>query len=267
MKKYERECPNIHNNPKCKKHLIYSSYHTWWVANNDNCMCKSCTGRARKNDYFLGHHHTPESIEKIRLSKKGEKHPMFGKRHKPETIVKMSGRIPWNKGKPHTKETIEKIKEKIKNRPSISEETRNKLRNKNQNLSEETRYKLRMGNIKALRKKGIVGNIKGNNYNPKACEFIDNLNKERGWNLQHALNGGEVEVYGYFPDGYDKERNIIFEYDEPFHYYINGILKPRDMCRQKRLIENHKPNQFIRYDERKNRLYDALTNQNILPTN
>lgn len=30
------------------------------------------------------------------------------------------------------------------------------------------------------------------NYSEKACKFIDKLNEERGWNLQHALNGGEI---------------------------------------------------------------------------
>ena len=101
------------------------------------------------------------------------------------------------------------------------------------------------------------------NYNQKACEFIDKLNKEREWNFQHGMNGGEVELYGYFVDGYDKERNIIFEYDEPHHYQIRGGLKNKDLIRQKTLINEIKPKLFIRYDERNNKLYDVITNNVI----
>ena len=47
-------------------------------------------------------------------------------------------------------------------------------------------------------------------YNMKSCEMIDVINELYGWNLQHALNGKEVCLGGYFPDGHDKERSIIF---------------------------------------------------------
>ena len=30
-------------------------------------------------------------------------------------------------------------------------------------------------------------------YNKNACKFIDKLNLEKHWNLQHAENGGEIE--------------------------------------------------------------------------
>jgi len=51
--------------------------------------------------------------------------------------------------------------------------------------------------------------------------------------LQHAENGGEFEVAGYYLDGYDKNLNIAFEYDEPGHYedVINNILNKRDIER------------------------------------
>ena len=118
--------------------------------------------------------------------------------------------------------------------------------------SEETKCKLRMTTINFLKKRGILPSTR--NYNPKACEFIDKLNKEKGWNLQHALNGGEVELYGYFVDGYDKEKNIIFEYDELSHERRNR--KQKDLTKQNSLIKQINPVLFLRYNEKNNSLYE-----------
>jgi hypothetical protein len=105
-------------------------------------------------------------------------------------------------------------------------------------------------NGKYTDKKGNIG------YNPKACEFIDKLNKENGWNLQHSLNGGEVIVSGYFLDGYDSDKNIVFEYDEYYHNLKRQ--KQKDLIRQQRIIDKILPKSFFRYDERNNRLYDVM---------
>ena len=53
-----------------------------------------------------------------------------------------------------------------------------------------------------------------------------------GFNFQHAENGGEVCIDGYFPDGIDMEKKIIIEIDEPRHYDKNGNLKQKDIQRQ-----------------------------------
>lgn len=105
----------------------------------------------------------------------------------------------------------------------------------------------------------MIGKTGKPNYNTNACGFIDLLNDVYGWDLQHALNGKEVCVGGYFPDGYDKDRNIIFEYDESHHYYANGELKPEDRDRQNDMMKyfemkNITP-RFIRYDLKRNKLY------------
>jgi hypothetical protein len=54
-------------------------------------------------------------------------------------------------------------------------------------------------------------------FNPKACKIIDEFGKKHGYTFQHAMNGGEVTLGGYFVDGYDKENNVVIEYYEPFH--------------------------------------------------
>lgn len=87
-------------------------------------------------------------------------------------------------------------------------------------------------------------------YSKKSIEYIKKLNEVNHWNLQHAENGGEYEVDGYFLDGYDKELNIAFEYDEKRHYSdpVNNILNKRDIERQTSII-NKLGCKFYRYNE------------------
>ena len=96
-------------------------------------------------------------------------------------------------------------------------------------------------------------------YSIKGCEYIDTLNEEKGWHLQHALNGGEYKIYGYYLDGYDKENNIAFEYDEPKHYedVYNNILKQKDIDRQNYLISKLGC-RFFRYNQKLDLLYEVF---------
>lgn len=148
--------------------------------------------------------------------------------------MKMSLKLLGNKntlGYKHTDVTKEKLRKKI--------------------ISEKTKEKLRKRRWKQIEKLGV----KNANFNPRACEFIDKLNKEKGWKLQHALNGGEVKISWYSVDGYDRERNIVFEYDEKSHNSYR--YKQNDLLRQKRIIEKVNPLLFIRYDEKNNKLYEV----------
>ena len=106
----------------------------------------------------------------------------------------------------------------------------------------ETRQKIRESLLKRIKLLGYT------HYNPTACKYLDNLNRENGWNLQHAENGGEVIVVGYALDGYDRERNIVVEYDEPHHNKRSRILK--DKKRMDEII-NHLRCKFYRYNEEK----------------
>lgn len=119
--------------------------------------------------------------------------------------------------------------------------------------SDESKKKIRESTIEYIKK--TKGGFKCR-YSKKACEFIESLNKEKSWNLQHAENGGEVSIDGYFVDGYDKTLNIVFEYDEKKHYkdVENNILKERDKIRQDHIIEKLKC-EFYRYNEAKDCFY------------
>lgn len=153
----------------------------------------------------------------------GDKNPFFGKKHTPETIGK-----------------IKKSKQ-----------------GKNY-VTEYMRQRSRERNLENVDKYGIYVF-----FNKNACAYFDDLSAKMNWNLQHALNGGEVRIIGYSIDAYDKDKNIIAEYDEPNHY--GGIprqLKKQDIIRQNRLIK-HLNCQFFRYDEKLNLLYEVKYEENI----
>ena len=120
--------------------------------------------------------------------------------------------------------------------------------------TEETKEILREKMIEFIKRTGN-GEF-GQHFSSKGCEYIDKLNEEKGWHLQHALNGGEIEVGGYFLDGYDEKNNIVFEYDEPKHYkdVYNNILKDKDIERQNYIIQKLHCD-FYRYNEKMNCLY------------
>lgn len=94
-------------------------------------------------------------------------------------------------------------------------------------------------------------------YNKSSISILESIAKEHGWNIQHAENGGEFYTgIGYFVDAYDKEKNIVLEYDEPKHYVDveNNILREKDLKRQNEIIE-HLHCEYWRYNEAMNVLW------------
>lgn len=141
----------------------------------------------------------------------------------------------------------------------------------------EIHYKSRRNFIRACRRgtvcnrcsvvirRNYFANLKVVPFNEEACKFIDKLNQKTGWEIQHAQNGGEIKIekLKYWLDGYDRKRKIVFEYDEPFHYDELGNLRRKDVERQIRIINLMKPSYFIRYDEKRDRLYEVLTGKEV----
>ena len=92
----------------------------------------------------------------------------------------------------------------------------------------------------------------GPRYNKSAIPVLEQIAKEHSWNIQHAENGGEFYTgIGYFVDAYDKEQNVVLEYDEPAHYedVENNILREKDLKRQNEIIE-HFHCEYWRYNEK-----------------
>lgn len=65
-------------------------------------------------------------------------------------------------------------------------------------------------------------------------------------------------MLGYFVDAYDKDKNIVIEYDEPYHYkdVEHNILCEDDLKRQKEIIDCLHC-EFWRYNEKTKTLWKA----------
>lgn len=235
--------------PDCQSIIFYSSKKACERAKNNNSFCVKCRQKAERHWSF---------------GLKGKDHPCFGRKVSDETKKKISIS---NTGKKRTDEQKIKIAEQLKGEKcylfgkkrslevkiKISENVK-KLNNKpwlGKKHSEESKLKM------SISRKKICENQKaGRTFNKKACDFIDKLNLEKGWNLQHGLNGGEIKIFKYFVDGYDKEKNIIFEYDDPAHFGPQKYTKHAK--REEEILIYLKnlnvPFEFWRYDELKEEL-------------
>ena len=258
IKPYKRQCSN------CGKDIFHTNIKNRNHADRIKKLCRSCGVKLNHADFsgnknpFFGKKHTDEVKKNIKnmdrsfMSGKnhysitkpgwretmrnnilGNKNPMYGKRGKLNPFF----------GKKHKIETILSLKEKCSGKNAG---------NYGKKFSDEHKLKIRMSHIERI--KGMGFHYKAN-FNPKACKYFDNINNERGWNLQHALNGGEQNILGYWLDAYDKEKNVVIEYDESYHYDKNGNLKNKDIKRMNRVI-NHLKCTFYRFNSITNTLQE-----------
>lgn len=173
--------------------------------------------------------------------------------HKKEQHPKIFGKSCWNKGL--TAETHPSVKRgaiKLKTRYASGEIVGSQ---KGKPHTQEEKDKIRIGTIRYF----LTNNVP---FSPrvsvKGCKYMDKLNEANNWNLQHGMNGGEISIDGFFLDGYDKELNIVFEYDEPYHY-INvdeNILKEKDIYRMNCIHEKLNC-RFFRYNEKLDLFYEV----------
>jgi hypothetical protein len=273
---YYRFCPS------CNSELNYSYIQSICLANKRNNLCRKCSnklittkqnrinGAPKGIDHpFYGKKLSIEIKLKISAALSGEKHPMYGKNHSKETVEKLKndprvrhyGKDNGFYGKTHSDETKKRISDlaKLRIRPEVSTETRIKMSqsSKGRRWSPEQIEKIRINSkeqfIRMKEKEGIlkIG------YNKNACNYIDALNKKYNFNFKHALNGGEKRILFYLVDGYDEEKNIVFEYDERYHFDIYGNLKHADIIRMTNII--CKLNcKFFRYNEPKGILVEYI---------
>jgi hypothetical protein len=98
--------------------------------------------------------------------------------------------------------------------------------------SDETKTKLRLAKIKSIEKN--YGQC-WPSYNPEACEYFRQFDKDNNTKGQYAMYGGgeyKIESLGYFVDYINFDLKLIMEYDESRHYHLNGKLKKKDRIRQ-----------------------------------
>jgi hypothetical protein len=156
----------------------------------------------------------------------------------------------WNKGlNAHTSESVAKQSKAL-----IEYYKDHDVYNKDTKMSFEEKLKRRIGAINYI--KSTKAECKPR-YNKNSIIYINELNKKMSWNLQHAENGGEIQIDGYFLDGYDKENNIAFEYNERSHYKdpFNNILKKKDIERNNYIKDKLKCKFYI-YNEFTDCLYE-----------
>jgi hypothetical protein len=193
---------------ECKQITTFSNYTKY---KNSKCesiyLCKSCSlSKAHKGkilsiahinsikkalyeNWVNGKYENVKNLAKYRWE--GDNNPMYNSN-------RFGKKNPFY-GKTHTKETIDKIKKSLKITLQ-NEDIRNKM------------------SISA-KKRVIENGIPAPNYNKKSIPIIEEYGAKNGYNFQHAENGGEyyIKELGYFVDGYDKEKNVVIEYYEPYH--------------------------------------------------
>jgi len=232
------------NCPTCMEMLEYKSKRTFNRAVKKNQSCRLC-GHVGMTGYKYSDVQRKKKSDIAKKLNFGKW--MIGKSPSESTRIKLkkcnTGRI--------VSDTTRKLLSIKNTGKKHSIETRRKISNNlyGRICKESTRLKHQESAIKLFKDEKIC---KGDSwrpfYNPKACEYFNKLNLENDWKLQHALNGGEIKVSGYWIDAYDKENNIVVEYDEKHHYDKSGNLKHKDVIRQERIIQHLNCN-FFRYNQ------------------
>ncbi len=233
MNIYKKKCPNLNDNPKCKKVQVYSTKYQMVIAKKENRLCRNCSKTGKLHPlYGSTRKFSEEHKKKLRENHKG----MLGKCHTNETKnkqqIKANGRwtLQWFIKK--YGEILGKVLYKQRNEQMSKDRIGCKNHFYKKVHSEETKRKLRLKRLKSIETN--FGQVMPN-YNPNSIPIIEQYGKEYGYNFQHAENGGEVCIDGYFPDGVDLDRKVIIEIDEKRHFNTDGTYKQKDIDRQKYL--------------------------------
>lgn len=233
--------------PICKNTIIYTTKSKRKIADKNNCKCRTCSNKSRvgvkhpmfgKESAFKGRKHTEESKSliggKSKINNSGVNNPMYGTQ---------GGMF----GKKHTEETKDKIS-KSQQGKVISDETKsliyisrleyykeNDNPRKGKPHTEEAKTKMRLSAIKRVYKNKEEGFQFYPTYNKNSIPILEDYARTNNLNLIHAENGGEFFVVelGFWVDGYDKERNIVVEYNEKYHNY----RKDKDLIRRELIIK------------------------------
>lgn len=246
----------VRNCPKCNIELKYNYKSSFLKSVRENKLCVSCVhiGKEPSNKKHLKLTRNCPKCNDLIYYPNGN--VAFKSEKSNRSCQKCAGNLPkytfdpkeWNKSCPNCgRLQIYKDRKSFKDAIILNSKC----------LKCATKESCNRDSIKKQRRERRLGQHTPQ-FNSNACTYFDSLNVQNNWNLQHALNGGEVRVIGYSLDAYDKERNIVVEYDEPAHYNNVGQLKQKDVLRQQRII-THLGCKFFRYNERTKELYEVKT--------
>lgn len=259
------------NCPRCGAPIEYASKYTFKYANNNRALCQKCcrVGVVFSNERIEKMRNAQKGIsfemrfgkEKsdILKNKNSERkigsHPpqtgksyeeFYGEEKAAEIKSKQSQRQSginnpmYGKPSPRKGKTYREIFGN--NAESVLEKHSISLKNKSyedlhgEEKAKEIKRKLRIANLNYLALRYPNSHIFPR-YNPSACEYFNNLMEQTSTLIHHAENGGEFHIkeLGYFVDGYDAENNIVYEFDEMRHFTLDGVLKEKDIKRQKEI--------------------------------
>ena len=109
----------------------------------------------------------------------------------------------------------------------------------------EVRKKHRIARLEQLKNNGNMWP----SYNKKACETFKEFDKLNNTNGQYATKPYEFQCLGYSLDYFNRDLKLIIEVDEKHHFDENGLLKSKDIERQKEIQEKFPDFQFLRFKE------------------
>lgn len=217
MKVSKRGKPLSRLCPKCFEEIIYATPYSCRKFTEKNSLCIKCTNRDKaKNPEYgkkisrskMGHTVSEETKQKISLAKLGQRHSEKSKKLMSEHSARY-----W-KGK----------------RPDAAIQASVRV-NKNRKMTEDERAMRRdvmIRSIESRYRKNIFPS-----YNSAACKIFEEINFQLEWAGQHAENGGEFRIDGYWVDYYESTKNVVIEYDESYHQTLSQHKK--DVRRQRRI--------------------------------
>jgi len=128
-------------------------------------------------------------------------------------------------------------------------------------LSNETKRKIRVSTINYISSICKITPI----FNLAACKFFDEFDKAHKTNGQYATKGGEYHIkeLGYFLDYINFDKKVIIEWNESKHYK-KGVLRNRDVVRQKEIQSVFNSFTFIQLNEKDDSFKKVLL-QEIFP--
>lgn len=233
--------------PKCGEEQSYSCKRSLILSTKKETMCNKCRASLKKI--------TPLNGIWKRMCRKCGKEMVYSCRcsfntgNRTNSVCRNCATLESSK---YSNKSVFKT-EKYRNKQSEMM----KKKRQTESFGELFKEKCRVNKLKKIQEQGVT-----KTYNKNACEFIDEINKKFGYKLQHALNGGEIVISGFSLDGYDNEKNVVFEYDEPKHNKKSQIKK--DSVRQNIIIDKLNPVIFLRFNEEYNRMVDVISGKEIL---
>lgn len=234
------------NCPKCGINLYYTNQRSYNESNKVQRPCQVCSRYGHPADRKIGklERKCPQChniiVYKSLIG-------CYNATRNNSTCSSCSVKTQWKNPLDRSKKinSLKKVKHTEKWHKKIAN---NRRKNGTYITPEEVKEKHRINKIERMMKDGV---LIWPSYNKKACQIFDRIEKDLSWNGQYATKGKEKRIGRYWVDYYEPNKNIVIEYDEKYHFDINGNLKLRDIERQK-WITNKIQCKFYRINENTN---------------